>query len=290
MKADIALFSGRLKINKIFIIAAAVMCFFVGTQTVAVFATAIILHEAAHCIFASALGLKVYELKVMPYGCEAIMDEFMLSGTKGIIVAAAGPAANIICAAMAYMAVHEGYLGAIAFDVIRTNTLLAAVNMLPVMPLDGGRIVKELLSLAMGDKRAENTMYTLGIAAGVAMLAVGVCLAVTGRFTPAFFVMGGFLAYSSFMHKRMPKSDAVTAVGKKRSVKNMEVKQFAVRQDVRAGSVLKMLHAAKYNVIYVLDEDMNEVYKMGENEFLRTVVTHGTKCSMGELVNARKNI
>lgn len=284
MKADIALFAGRLKINKIFLLAAIGMCFFIGVSTFTAFAAAIILHEAAHCIAASALGLAVYELRVMPYGCEAAMDEFMLSGSKGIAVAAAGPAVNIICAAGAYMAARAGYAGEFMFDFINTNTLLAAINLLPAMPLDGGRIVKEIIALSASRKKAENICYTMGAITAVCIIASGIYIAFEGIFNPTFFIMGCFLLYSSILHKKTPEYNAIVNKSRKQNIKTMDVKQIAVRKDVSAGNVMKMFSYGKYNVVYVLDDDLSILFKIGEGDFIRAVVKYGANCSMEKLV------
>ncbi len=64
-----------------------------------------------------------------------------------VLVTAAGPASNLAIAVAATLVFQqsEGFVRAIAFEVISLNVLLAVFNMLPIPPLDGGQIMMTLL-------------------------------------------------------------------------------------------------------------------------------------------------
>ena len=108
-----------------------------------------LIHELAHLVTGMLMGLKPETLKIMPLGfCiefktniedynKKILKSNILS-IKKIIIAIAGPFVNIII-------VLFGILYNIDTNIIYANLLLFLFNMLPIYPLDGGRILKNIL-------------------------------------------------------------------------------------------------------------------------------------------------
>jgi len=97
-------------------------------------------HEAAHFFVAKSFGYKLNALKLMPYGAvlsgEGIRDEEMFP------VAIAGPALNLF---LALILVAMWWVFPVTYNytlnLFRLNIALGAFNLLPLYPLDGGRIV-----------------------------------------------------------------------------------------------------------------------------------------------------
>ena len=143
---------------------------------------AITLHELAHCLVALFAGAKDLTLLLMPYGATlSARGEMPHFGA----VLIAGPLANLILASFTLSACWifpelYGYFKGF----ILTNVLLAALNLLPAYPLDGGRIFR--LIFPEGWARIVTTIFTLAI--GIASL---VAFFISLRLT--------YLIFSSFM-------------------------------------------------------------------------------------------
>lgn len=72
--------------------------------------------------------------------------------------------------------------------------MLAAMNLLPALPLDGGRILAVLLGLALPKIRATRITSILGILLSIAMLALAAVMALNDAFNPTLFFDGGVYA------------------------------------------------------------------------------------------------
>ena len=125
-----------------------------------------LVHELGHLFCGIILGLKPKTLKIMPLGlCIEFKTELEDYNTKvkksnkltikKMIIAMAGPIVNLLIALTLFI------ININLEDVIYCNLLIAIFNLLPIYPLDGGRILKNFLKFQKGKKRAIEYTYII---------------------------------------------------------------------------------------------------------------------------------
>ena len=147
-------------------------------------AAGLVAHEGAHLAAARCLGVGVSALRLMPFGAAIEMENpYALSPGRLFAVAAAGPAASGLMALLAVASAHWGWLSpAPALAAVRINGALMLFNLLPALPLDGGRMLAALLTPRLGMARAANLGILLGrILAGALLLAAVIALIERGQ-------------------------------------------------------------------------------------------------------------
>ncbi len=118
------------------------------------------IHELSHLIMGMILKFKPKELKITPMGLQISFyikcDEYNkkigkgnLLGIKKIIIALAGPMINFLIASIMIFIKPEIYQAC-----IYSNILIGLFNLIPIYPLDGGRIVNEILHIMVGLKKS----------------------------------------------------------------------------------------------------------------------------------------
>lgn len=110
-------------------------------------------HEIGHLLSGVILGLKVKSINIMPFGISINFEDYSNKYLiKKIIIALAGPLVNLIIIIL-------GLYNSWSEEIIYSNILIGMFNLIPIYPLDGGRILKYITQLASGIKEAEILTY-----------------------------------------------------------------------------------------------------------------------------------
>lgn len=118
------------------------------------------IHELGHLIAGIIMKFRPSSLKIMPMGLAISFDVFpidyntkIMNGNllklKKIFIASSGPIVNIIMATL-LITTEFGLKQETRILSIYSNFLIAIFNLLPIYPLDGGRILKGIISLRLG--------------------------------------------------------------------------------------------------------------------------------------------
>ena len=124
-----------------------------------------VIHELGHAGQAAKLGYKLNRIVLMPYGAVVRGDIRGLKLSDEIAVALAGPLTNFACAvffAALWWVFPESYPFT---DIAMAASLtLAAINLLPCRPLDGGRVLLAVLKMRLSERMSERILMISGIA------------------------------------------------------------------------------------------------------------------------------
>jgi Zn-dependent protease len=132
----------------------------------------VLLHELGHALVARRLGVHVSGIELSFLGGAAKMMQMPRSADHEIAIAAAGPAVSLMLAGAGFglgAALHVPLLVTIG----SINIVIAAFNLIPALPMDGGRILRALLSRKMDFVRATDVAVTVSRVAAVAFVVFG---------------------------------------------------------------------------------------------------------------------
>lgn len=155
-------------------------------------------HELGHARAAVSRGLRVSRIRFWGLGALCERADVARAPLDQLYVVAAGPAANVLLALTAWAAtliVGDGPSTALRIFAA-VNALVAATNLIPILPFDGGQIVAALLWHATGDSAAAyQRMARVSRMVAAAVLMVGLAGVLSRRDVAAALVLAGLGLY-----------------------------------------------------------------------------------------------
>ncbi|GAB7386546.1 stage IV sporulation intramembrane metalloprotease SpoIVFB [Bacillaceae bacterium] len=139
--------------------------------------TIVVIHELGHVFMARSFSWRVRSIELLPFGGVAKVDE---SGTSDaweeIAVALAGPFMNAVMILLALFFWQTGvWEKRWTFFFVQSNLTIAGFNLLPIWPLDGGKILQAGASFLLPYRSSLRLTFFAGLLQAIVLLAVA-CL------------------------------------------------------------------------------------------------------------------
>ena len=149
----------------------------------------VIMHEFGHALMARRFGIKTRDIIISPIGGVARLEGLPFVAKQELLVALAGPMVNVVLVIIfiGVQLLNDGYfiprtfrINAALFpndfiaNLLTVNVALVVFNMIPAFPMDGGRVLRALLAMLLGDKlKATNIASIIGQLFAVLFIAYG---------------------------------------------------------------------------------------------------------------------
>jgi Zn-dependent protease/CBS domain-containing protein len=216
--------------------------------TSVLFFSSVLLHELGHAWVALRNHVPVKEITLFIFGGIAQIEDEPPSAGAEFFVASAGPAVSLILAGIFGLVWLLGrnvlYLDAPASWLMRVNFLLAAFNLIPGYPLDGGRLLRALVWKLTDDKyKATKVATASGQLVAFGFIGFGVFELIKG-----YFFDGLWLAFIGwFLQNAASASQAQSTL--QHSLKNVSVHQVMQRNFPRVPGLLSVRQLVDEHVL-----------------------------------------
>lgn len=274
----------RIKLNLFFILFLFASLYYgYINQSITIFIS-VLLHEAGHAAAAKLLGIEVEEIELFPFGGVAKMEDITkYGGYLETIVALAGPLiSGFIAATAAFFSKDSHLWGTIA----QFNFILFAFNILPGLPMDGGRVLRNILLHHMSYKRATKVMVVLGRLIAIGLVSYNIFDICHGSQSVAYLITALFIylgchkeiKYSSYyylMHRNNYKTGA-----KRRRLKTRVINVY---DDTYVRFAANQFSPGTVCMIHVLDNTGRIIRVLNEADIMDALFKHGYDCSIGDI-------
>ena len=153
----------------------------IGIATSLLFFASVVAHELAHSMVAKANGIPVRSITLFIFGGVAHITREASRPTTELVLALAGPLCSLVIGGLfglIWLSIKElnEPIAALAIWLAQINVILALFNMIPGLPLDGGRVLRSLLWRIKGNYKQATRIASL-----------------TGRGVAYAFILGGIV-------------------------------------------------------------------------------------------------
>lgn len=158
------------------------------------------LHELGHLLAARIRNIPISELRLGIFGARITTGARLISYTDELILAAAGPVSNFLCAFIisVFKASSDCFMGLI----FTTSVFLGLLNLLPVNELDGGRIIHCLLCKLLPLSACERICELLSFLSILTLWTLSVYLLLRRHASLSLFLFSAYLFFGIFIRQK----------------------------------------------------------------------------------------
>lgn len=276
--------------NLVFVVVPLLFIAGFGMEYLIAFAS-IAFHELGHIAAARARGCGVKRVTLTFVGLSVIIDEDGLSRRDSFLIFSAGPAANLLLSILSYgFASLLRQPSTILNFFFYSNVCLAVFNLIPAIPLDGGRILRELLARRRGYISAGRNIRKLAFVFSTVFIALGAYQLSYNRTNFSLLVIGIYIMVLLFTGKMEAALMNIKQIIYRRSrlLKKgiYSARDLVAMESTPVNEVLKSMDFDSFHFIFVLDGNLKLIGIFNENEIMEGIVENNTDITFGELLKS----
>ncbi len=252
--------------------------YLIAVAFVVLFYLSVLLHELSHSLVARSFRLPVRRILLYPLGGYSELEQEPPTPAKEFLVSAAGPAMSLLLAAIGF-GVNElvnphGIPRGLIDGLILANGIVGVFNLLPGLPLDGGRVLRAVLWKLTGNSGQATVLSAwAGRAIAIALAAI-VLSHLGGRFG---LVNGGYgiwlIAVAAFMW--MSAGQALRSARVRERLPALQARALARRaipipSSLPLAEAIRRADLAQARALVVVDHDSKPIAIVNEGAVIAT--------------------
>lgn len=221
----------------------------------------VLIHELAHAVVALRFGLAVRAITLHLLGGVSEIEGEQRKPWVDFTIAAVGPIASLALAGVGFVLVQalpdETALNLVAFQLAVANLLVGVFNLVPGLPLDGGRMLRDVIWAASGSETTGTVAAAWsGRILAVALVLVAILPLMSGGDNVIWLIWGLLLASFIWIEAdRAMRAARLRAALPRVSTRALTRRAIPVDLDVPVSEALRRLTAARAGAIVTLDRD-----------------------------------
>lgn len=239
----------------------------------------VLVHEMVHYITARCCGFSGFDIELIAVGAVLkFRDLDDATPKEDLIISVSGPMSNIALAVIFYF-LYKNFPNDNWYMLFAGNLAIGLFNLIPAFPLDGGRILRDLLNFRFTYKRSNKIMIIVSIVIGILLMFSYVFMFLKGNTNFNLGIISLFIIISSLKENERVSYIIMGDIIKKKYkfVKSgyIENKNTSVYYKKDLLCAMGLFDKNKYNIFTVLDEEMKVMDIIYEEEIISALKLYG---------------
>jgi stage IV sporulation protein FB len=252
----------------------------------------VILHEYTHYFTAYIFGYRGGKIRILPFGASLNLTGIEGASVKEeIIISLSGPIMNLVLAVIFY-ALNINYRNGFIETLFFTNLCIGIFNLLPALPLDGGRILRAIISSRTVYRRANIITIIVSMSIGGLFILYYLFCFFKGHMNFTFGIIAFYIIiYSKKEKERVAyiiMSDIIKKKFKFMKKGYIENKSLSIYWREGLLKALSLVEKNRYNLFIVLDDDLKVVDIIYESEVIDGLKNYGN-ISLDEYIKSKNS-
>lgn len=275
----------KIAIHPCFIIVALVMIALGLIEQFFVLFIVTTIHELSHIMVSKAYGAKLQKVIIYPIGEMAIIgDMLLIKSIKRMVIILAGPIVNIVLGFILLNFSHNEHIKFIS----TANFCIGLFNIMPIYPLDGGRLMHTLFSDIIGVLNSNDLILKISKVFIIIIIMLGIIQVVLYPYNISLICIGLYLQSNikkeefnlclNFFEVIFLKGAFIDKNG------GISTKMVTVSENVTINNVLKYLKSSSLCRIYIVDKQQKCLGDITESQLLNYVLDNGVQYSIKNVI------
>ena len=258
----------------------------------------ILIHELAHSVVAKRHGLRIGRIRLFLFGGVSEMEGQPNDPVVELKMSAAGPltsiAIAIVCGGLWFASTSakaSALVQAPLYYSFLVNAIVAAFNLIPAFPMDGGRILRALLWRSNHDMiRSTKTAATVGKIFAYVLMIGGIASSfVYNFFTGLWLVLIGYFVYSGAgteLNQTLVQRDLAKLTARNMMTRSVD----SVSPETTLSDIANKLEDSRYDGYAVIDSSGDFVGYVNRESIRRVKKDKRSSTAVREVMIPRENI
>ncbi len=250
-------------------------------ETLLAYSIALLVHEAGHYMPTISFRCQPQRMEITPFGAMAAVEEYQaIKPSRQFLIALCGPLANLLLLLVLMSLFYLDIISSWMVSLFKANLLLMLFNLMPVLPLDGGRMLQSLLNRKTDWRKSSRILAGIGMAfgAGIVLLALaGVIM--LGTLNLSLVITGVYLIYAAGKTKQSALTQYLHhVIGARAKLEKNGVVPYhfvAVSSGLTVRELMEKLPLGQHNRMIVIDEKtLNEIGEIKQADFEKAIISN----------------
>lgn len=263
-----------------FLIPYIILIFMLGYRHILIIELIVVItHELIHYLFALYFGFSGFYMEMSPIGLSINLkdiDEATIS--QDIIISLSAPLTNLFFSFI-FLSFFKIYEVSILYQLHMINQAVFIINIIPAFPLDGGRVLRDIIYVKKNYKASVRITSVISIILGIGIILLYVFFLFFKLNNLSLLIIGIFIVSSAIIErKRLVYLIMADVVKKKwRFLKNNYLENYSISIYYKSYLIegAKLIDKKRYAIFYVLDEEMCPIGMISEGELFQALKNKG---------------